>query len=86
MFDYQVSSDLYYSNASRIPPSPGLGLGGLEAWKPIRPQGFQNEAPRPPKWRFWVSKMELGPPKWVPGLQNGSKFVRNRLGWWFGGP
>ena len=56
------------SNASRIPPSPGLGLGGLEAWKPIRPQGFQNEAPRPPKWSFWVSKMGPGASKMGPGV------------------
>ena len=49
----------------------------MEAWKPIRPQGFQNEAPRPPKWSFWVSKTGPG---WGPGspkwLQVGPESIR----------
>ena len=48
-------------------------FGGLEAWKDsavwsveIRPQGFQNGTPGPPKWSSWTSKMEPRAPKMGP--------------------
>ena len=48
-------------------------FGGLEAWKDsavgsveIRPQGFQNGTPGPPKWSSWASKMGPGASKMAP--------------------